>query len=107
MKCSKVFRCLVLAIMLFFCSTVWGYDFEVDGIYYNISDATNRTVSVVSGDNSYAGDIVIPENVIINGEAYKISTIGISAFDGCVDLASVVIPNGVASISLFAFRYCI
>ena len=36
-----------------------AYDFESDGIYYTITGS--NTVSVVSGDYAYDGDVTIPE----------------------------------------------
>ena len=46
---------------------VFAHDFEVGGIYYNITDATNKTVAVTykgnyykNYSNEYTGTVVIP-----------------------------------------------
>lgn len=92
---------LLLAILL--PATAAAYDFEVDGIYYNIngSDAT-----VTSGDYGYAGDITIPETVTYNGMTYSVTGIGYMAFYNCSSLTSVTIGNSVTSIGDNAFSKC-
>lgn len=41
-----------------------AYDFEVDGIYYEVISFSDLTCKVVSGDNEYEGDVVIPSEVV-------------------------------------------
>ena len=61
----------LFTLLLLLCATVaTAHDFEVDGIYYNITDATNKTVAVTyrgssysAYSNEYAGSVVIPETV--------------------------------------------
>ena len=56
----------LLSIVCLLCSIgVYAHDFEVDGIYYNITDDTNKTVTVTykvnsydSYDNEYSGTVV-------------------------------------------------
>ncbi len=86
-----------------------AYDFEVDGIYYNIIDGTDDQVAVTYRDanyNSYSSSVVIPSTVTYSGENYRVSSIGVQAFALCRDLTSVTIPESVNSIGNFAFYEC-
>ena len=81
-------------------------------IYYNYnSDGSSVSVtyqgtSYSSYSNEYTGDIVIPETVTYSGQTYSVTTIGSSAFRGCIGLTSVTIPNSVTSIGGSAFSGC-
>ena len=81
-----------------------GYEFENNGIRYKIGE--NNTVSVVARNGKYSGDVVIPSQVSYNGSNYDVTSIGSSAFEGCVDLTSVSIPSSVTTIGGAAFYYC-
>ena len=52
------------------------------------------------------GNVVIPETFEYDGVNYKVTTIGQNAFNGCTNLTSVTIPEGVTSIGEYAFYYC-
>ena len=78
---------------------------EISGIYYNL-DSEAKTAEVTSNPNIYMGDITIPESVEYEGITYGVTSIGAYAFAGCTKLASVTIPNTVATISVSAFRQC-
>ena len=99
---------LILLVMAVGTTGVYAYDFEKDGIYYNILSSEDRTVEVTyrndSGD-SYSGDIVIPQKVINDGKTYLVTTIGGSAFYGCDALTSVDMPE-VTTIGNSAFMCC-
>ena len=86
--------------------SVRAYDFEVDGIYYNIISGTDD-VEVTSGSFHYSGAVVIPAMVMYNGTNYRVASIGENAFRTCFGLTSVAIPNGVTSIGNNAFNSCI
>ena len=83
-----------------------AYDFEANGIYYNILSVQDKTVEVVGSYNSDLGDVVIPEQVQYNEELYRVTSIGNGAFSGCSSLASVTIPESVTSIGYSAFEDC-
>ena len=94
--------------LLLLCATVASaQDFEVDGICYNITDATNKTVEVTYGENNYTGSVAIPAVVSYNNVSYSVTSIGNSAFYGCNSLTSIIIPNSVTSIEDYAFYGCI
>ena len=97
-------------------SQALAYDFEVDGIYYNVTSIEDLEVEVTSyGDNhyndeydehKYSGDIAIPETVTYKNRELSVTSIGEEAFYDCSGLTSVDIPDGVTSIGDDAFRSC-
>ena len=92
-----------------FAPAAWAYDFETDGICYNITSSNDKTVEVAYySDDKYSGDVTvtIPETVTNEGIEYRVIAIGNGAFDGCWNLTSVTIPNSVTAISNYAFEYC-
>ena len=109
----KNFKHLFTALLLLFSVAVNAHNFEVSGIFYNITDATNKTVAVTYRGNSYdeysgeyTGDVVIPETVTYNSVTYSVTSIGHFAFGGCRGLTSIEIPNSVTGFGNYAFRYC-
>ena len=85
----------------------WAYDFDVDGIYYNITSSDDKTVEVTTSPNhSYSGDVTIPETVTNEGSEYRVTAIGKGAFSGCGGLTSVTIGKNVQTIGNEAFPGC-
>lgn len=83
-------------------SRAFAYDLEVDGMYYNL-DMDNYTATVTSGDNKYAGDIVVPSQISYKTAKFDVVTIGRSAFSSCDGLTSVTISEGITEIGTDAF----
>ena len=107
MKTLKYFATIVA--MLLCCITANAADFEVDGIYYNVTHFPTRTVGVTFGStyNSYSGNIKIPTTVTYNNQTYTVTSISNQAFKDCSNLTSVTIPEGIIEIGGSAFYGCI
>ena len=85
------------------------YDFEKDGVFYNITSNNPATVTVTymtSDYNSYSGDVNIPATVEYGGVTYTVSSIGTNAFRNSYGLTSVTLPNTITVINSYAFAYC-
>lgn len=84
--------------------TGYAYDFEVDGIYYNLD--SNGDAVVTYGDVKYSGDVSIPFKVHWKGKDRKVVGIGDNAFQNCEDLTAVDGGYYVTFIGHFAFDEC-
>ena len=85
------------------------YDFEKDGVFYNILSIDPPTVTVTymtSDYDSYSGDVIIPATVEHNGLTYTVTSIGSNAFRNSKGLTSVTLPNTITTINAYAFAHC-
>ena len=84
---------------------------------YNIISQADKTVEVTYRDttyNSYNGAINIPSKVVYTGTendtytgtSFDVNHIGNHAFDNCISLSSVNIPNSILTIDNRAFYNC-
>lgn len=103
----RTIKQLLITVAMLLCSVVANaYDFEVNGIYYNIISTSDLTVEVTNGDNKYSGEVIIPETIAYKSKVLKVTSIGRSAFSDCSGLTSIEIPNSVTTIGEYAFEYC-
>lgn len=108
---KQIKKMILAATMLLTTNGILAYDFQVGGIYYNItSNTVPYTVEVTyvnrNYHNFYIDTIIIPSSVTYNGNSYSVTRIGDYAFDYSSTLKSVTIPNSVTSIGNNAFRNC-
>ena len=95
----------LLILSVFVSISASAYDVKVDGIYYNLA---KKLAFVTRGDveYAYAGEIVIPESIVVNEETYTVKGIQEYAFNSCFGLTAVTIPSSVTSIGDWAFSGC-
>ena len=106
---QNILKTLMLIAVLLTGSHAFAYDFESNGIYYNITSQSNLEVEVTYASmsyNSYAGSVTIPETKNYNNRTYSVTRIGLAAFSYCSGLTSITIPNSVTSIGSSAFCCC-
>jgi len=94
---------IVVSVFLLSLCSVHAQTFEVNGINYNITSASE--VEVINKTGCYTGDIVIPATVEDSGTTYNVIGIGDDAFNDC-DITSINLPNSITYIGEFAFRDC-
>ena len=80
-------------------------DKSIKGVKYRLNEET-LTAEVIKQENGYEGDIIIPETVVFQEVAYRVTSIGEGAFCQCEYLTSIVIPDSVTNIGQEAFEDC-
>ena len=100
-KTKRIFTALLLAIIAV---TSYAYDFEVDGIYYNLD--SNGDAVVTNGAVKYSDYVYLPHKVEWNGKERKVVGIGSMAFHDCQDLKYVSLGAYTTYIGQSAFSEC-
>ena len=110
---QNILRKLMLIVVLLTSSHAFAHDFEVNGIYYNITCASDLTVEVTFKgdyidiyDREYTGNVRIPESVLYNGTSFSVTSIGNNVFESCDGLTSITIPKSVVNIGDYALNSC-
>ena len=98
---KRIFTALLLAIIAV---TGYAYDFQVDGIYYNLTSYNDAVVT--HGDKKYTGSVFIPTDVKWNSRKINVVGIGDQAFKDCEELTSVILTYKVTHIGEHAFEEC-
>ena len=84
-----------------------GYVFTSEGVTYRVTaiGEEENTVEVIKGENSYSGDVTLPESVNDYFD-YTVTAIGDDAFAGCAELNSITLPASLKYIGHKAFSGC-
>ena len=115
MKHLNIFRGIFLSLLFFSTSVASAHDFEVDGIFYDITSSSSSNLEVCvtykgssynEFSNEYLGSVAIPDSVAYNGGIYSVTGIKEYAFYKCSGLTGVAIGNRVTSIGKNAFYGC-
>lgn len=83
----------------------YAFDFEKDGIYYNITSLQELTVEVTKGDTPYNGDLVVPNEVEYSNKTFVITRLGDNAFESST-ITTISLPRSVVEIGHYVFQYC-
>lgn len=92
----------LLALLPIICQSA---SVEIDGVYYKLTTGVN-TAEVVQNPNKYYGNIDIPQTVTYGNVDYNVTSIGSNAFNRCIGLKSVSLPNGLTTIGVNSFYGC-
>lgn len=99
---KKVFITLIALFLSLAASAAVQYD----GLWYNLNTNDNTAEVVASQGSQYSGKISIQTWVYYQNTSYRVTSIGNSAFEGCVDITSVSLPNTLTNIGNGAFWQC-
>ena len=91
---------------MLFSGAATAFDAEIDGIYYNLN-VQEKTAVVTSGNNKYAGSVLIPSTITKDNVEFTVKGIESSTFSRCTSLTSVSLPNSLTYIGDNAFQECI
>ena len=91
--------CIFVYIIIF---SLYIMSVTIDDITYTYSGSTAEVQTFVPGITTAN----IPSTIFVSPDTYNVTSIGISAFQGCTTLTSVTIPNSVTSIGDSAFYLC-
>lgn len=83
-----------------------AYDFEVDGIRYDITSFTDLTAAASSISETETGDIFIPSSVEFKGKILSVTKIGANFAFKNVGITSISIGNNILDIAKNAFLGC-
>lgn len=92
----------LLSLLLLTIAT-YAYDFEYNGLYFNITSPTDKTVEITKGDDNYGFEnISLPSTVTYKGVDFNVTKIGDYAFDHAI-IGAMTIPASIKAIGFRAF----
>ena len=97
---------ILLILLTLFPMMASAYDFEKDGLCYDIISLQDLTVAVAprtTFGSDYKGDVVVPSEVEYNGRTLKVIAVSGYAFNSCAELNSVTLPPTIVEIKGAAF----
>lgn len=108
---NKTRKVLLMCSMLLCSVMAQAYDFEVNGMLFNVISEENSTCELTLDESTfwqtpYSGDVIVPSTVEHNGKTYTVTGIGEDAFSNGYEITSVVMPQTITYIGEFAFYYC-
>lgn len=81
-------------------------DESVPGVLRYSYNTSTMTATVTGLENEDATEVVIPSNVMQNGQTYTVTAIYSHAFSNCNELTSVTMPSTITKIEYYAFSGC-
>lgn len=99
----KRFLLMFVALLTAISSFADGKYVVIDGLRFFVRTDTKEAILF---DNSYSGNITVPEKITDEGVEYTVTSFANGCFSNCKSLTSVSIPSSVTSIGSWCFAYC-
>lgn len=80
------------------------FNATVGDMNFTIMSPTDKYARTKSIAAKYKGDVTVPATIEVNGTTYKVVEIGAYTFDGCAELTSVTMPEGLLAVGAYAMR---
>ena len=97
---------LFVAIMLLKGTCMYAQRVFIDSVYYTLDNTAMTAQIAVQSNNTAVGDIVINDTVTYEGANYAVASMANSAFSGCNQLTSIVLPQTLRNLGREAFLEC-
>lgn len=104
---KKMIKPLLTMVCLLSSICSFAYDFEVDGLQYDVVSLSEFTCKLVGSSKGFYGDVVIPAKVNYANKTLTVVKIKDELFEGCSALKGITIPNTISSIGNNMFYDCI
>ncbi len=103
----KTIKQLLTTIAVLLCSVMaHAYDFEVDGIRYDITSFTDLTVKASSISESITNELSIPSKVQFNGKELNVIEVSDEFAISNTTISSLIVNDGITYIGEKAFKNC-
>lgn len=103
----KTIKQILITTAVILCSaTANAYDFEIDGIRYDITSFSELTVKASSLSETIVGELTIPSEVEFSGKVLKVIEICDDFASSNLSISSLTVDDGVISIGARAFKNC-
>ena len=76
-------------------------DAQYQDIHYTVDE--NRLTAEVGPNPRAAGEVFIPETIIVGQNTYTVIAVGDKAFKGCKNLTAIVLPKTIERVYRSAF----
>ena len=85
-----------------------GTDIEVNNLRFSVGTYNGERTAICAGlkDEQEITDLIIPDEIVYEGNKYPVIEIRQLAFNDCSGLTSLTIPESVTSIGYSAFSGC-
>lgn len=90
-------NCFIILLSFAFSLTSFAYDFVSGGIYYKYYQPNEVAVTMNTTNNTYSGDLVIPDHVYNGATRYEVTAIDSYGLANCSNLNSVILPGSVVN----------
>lgn len=81
------------------------YDFESDGLYFDVLSVDDLTCRLTKGVNRYSGEVVIPDEVDYDGKTFKVTELGNAFYDND-KIVGLTLPSSIIDMRKMAFIMC-